>query len=163
VRHEVLPLLETLDPRVVDHLCALADELGDARRAGDFCGESGGLARHTQLALAEFERGGRKTLRLELPRGVVASYERGSLTLDMTNPNAPRWQHRAAPSSGGPPFPECGVLRAPLGDGSGTAAPDADVGSSNAFAGACASAPISFPRETTSLPAVSHTPCERST
>jgi hypothetical protein len=27
VRHEILPALERLNPRAVEHLCALADEL----------------------------------------------------------------------------------------------------------------------------------------
>jgi tRNA(Ile)-lysidine synthase len=32
VRHEVLPLLERLSPRIVEHLCSLADEAGEAKQ-----------------------------------------------------------------------------------------------------------------------------------
>jgi tRNA(Ile)-lysidine synthase len=35
VRHEVLPALELLSPRAVEHLCALADDAGDVKRRSE--------------------------------------------------------------------------------------------------------------------------------
>jgi len=70
VRGEVLPLLRGINPQVVEHLCALADQLGALDR-----GEGAHiypLPRATQNALAELARNHHRGTRILLPGGLVA-------------------------------------------------------------------------------------------
>jgi tRNA(Ile)-lysidine synthase len=72
VRLELLPLLEELAPGIVDHLVALADQLG----AGDGAPPSAfPLPRATQIALADLVRSRSRTARVWLPGGLVASVD----------------------------------------------------------------------------------------
>lgn len=70
VRKDVLPLLSSLDPKIVEHLCALADRLGALEK-----GEGAHiypLSQATQTALAELARNPRARSRILLPGGIVA-------------------------------------------------------------------------------------------
>ena len=70
VRREVLPLLETLDPNVVPHLCAIADDLAPRREddAGLFR-----IPRAARLALADLAAGRKPRASVLLPGGLVVS------------------------------------------------------------------------------------------
>jgi tRNA(Ile)-lysidine synthase len=67
VRHEVLPLLAQIDPAVVSHLTAIADDLAPLATG------SRGLPRATQRALADLLRKGSTSARVWLPGGLVVS------------------------------------------------------------------------------------------
>ncbi|MEA2751793.1 MAG: tRNA(Ile)-lysidine synthase [Myxococcales bacterium] len=72
VRREVMPLLEELAPGIVDHLVALADQLGPTSA------ESGGafpLSRSVQAALAQLVRSRSTTARVWLPGGLVVTLD----------------------------------------------------------------------------------------
>jgi tRNA(Ile)-lysidine synthase len=71
VRHELLPLLESLSPAIVAHLCALADELrsGDDPPVLDEQGEPLRLGRAQRTALRRALAGGRSQARIRLPGG----------------------------------------------------------------------------------------------
>lgn len=72
VRRELLPLLEALSPGIVDHLVALADQLGAL--GGD--SPSGfPLPRSTQTALADLVRSRSATARVWLPGGLVVTLD----------------------------------------------------------------------------------------
>ncbi len=72
VRLELLPLLVGLSPGIVDHLVALADQLGHETTDG-----SSGfpLPRATQDALAELMRSRSRSARVWLPGGLVATVD----------------------------------------------------------------------------------------
>ncbi len=70
VRKEVLPLLESLSPTVVLHLCALADQLGEAR---DPDAPAYPLPRATLDALARLAASSSPRGRVLLPGGLVAT------------------------------------------------------------------------------------------
>lgn len=72
VRHDVLPLLETLSPQLVPHLCALADDLCALEL------EPMNLKRASFQALVRAEREGRASMRVALPGGRVARFDRDS-------------------------------------------------------------------------------------
>jgi tRNA(Ile)-lysidine synthase len=72
VRTEVLPLLAALDPKIVEHLCALADRLG-AIAAGTGGAHIYPLPQTTQTALAELARNPKARSRILLPGGIVAA------------------------------------------------------------------------------------------
>jgi len=84
VRKEILPLLAELDPAIVPHLCALADELAGLR---DGKGPAYPIPRATRLALARLARepdgSGRTVL---LPGGIQAA------KIKKTAASAPRRQ-----------------------------------------------------------------------
>jgi tRNA(Ile)-lysidine synthase len=71
VRHELLPLLETLSPAIVSHLCGLADELrsGQAPLVLDEQGEPLRLGRAQRDALRRALARGRSQARIRLPGG----------------------------------------------------------------------------------------------
>jgi tRNA(Ile)-lysidine synthase len=69
VRQELLPLLTDLSPGIVDHLVALADQLGTAPREASVFP----LPRSTQNALVELMRAPSSTARVWLPGGIVAT------------------------------------------------------------------------------------------
>jgi tRNA(Ile)-lysidine synthase len=71
VRTELLPLMAELDPRVVEHLCSLADALEPAR--GD--SHIYPLPRATQAALAALFRNPNPRSRILLPGGLVALHD----------------------------------------------------------------------------------------
>ncbi len=98
VRHEVLPLLASLDPRVVEHLSALADELVSLRRAGAFTPTPGSamhalspqdpdtppdslpddapaLGRRVREALARLGPASPRKMAVRLPKRRVATYD----------------------------------------------------------------------------------------
>lgn len=87
VRHELMPLLEELSPRIVAHLSALADELGDrgaAARPAEPSGDgpaggepewTAGLPRRTRAALQDLRRSGSTSARVWLPGGLVVSLD----------------------------------------------------------------------------------------
>jgi len=72
VRREVLPLLEGLAPGVVDHLCALADQLSDRSDGAAFPFT---LPRATHDALAELARSRSTSARVWLPNGLVVTLD----------------------------------------------------------------------------------------
>jgi tRNA(Ile)-lysidine synthase len=77
VRRELLPLLEQLDPNIVEHLSSLAEECVRAS-APDEWGAPGlhaALPRPTQEALASLIRTGSRTARVWLPGGLVVSLD----------------------------------------------------------------------------------------
>lgn len=72
VRAELLPLLRALSPNIVGHLCALADQLHATR------GEAAHiypLPRATQDALAALQTTRSRKARIQLPGGLVATYD----------------------------------------------------------------------------------------
>lgn len=89
VRHQVLPILEKLDPEIVRHLEALADELANAAPGGK---EASILPRATQEALAKLLKSGSRDARVWLPDGLVVSVD-------------PRAREKKAPERDSPPLP----------------------------------------------------------
>jgi tRNA(Ile)-lysidine synthase len=72
VRRELMPLLEELSPGIVDHLVALADQLGatSAEASGAFP-----LSRSVQSALAHLVRSRSTTARVWLPGALVVTLD----------------------------------------------------------------------------------------
>ncbi len=68
IRQEVLPLLEELDPAVVTHLCALADDLASERDTH----APYRIPRAARLALARLAVTGSKKMNVRLPGGIEA-------------------------------------------------------------------------------------------
>jgi len=79
VRHELLPLLCRINPKIVEHLCHLADELAPWNDEAKSRGRAYLLPRATQEALAELRRTQSPTARIQLPGGLVAVAERTHL------------------------------------------------------------------------------------
>lgn len=77
VRHEVLPQLEALSPRIVEHLCALADALDEGSSRPPVPARLFGhpLARAHRLALGRALRSGNAKARVPLPGGNVAGVD----------------------------------------------------------------------------------------
>ena len=87
VRRELLPLLADLSPGIVEHLVALADELGDRRgasgRPDEHIGDgrpnrpdwTSGLPRRTREALRALVRSRSTSARVWLPEGLVALFD----------------------------------------------------------------------------------------
>jgi tRNA(Ile)-lysidine synthase len=75
VRHELIPLLETMSPRIVEHLCALADQL---RGTPD---PLAGLPRTTRDALAKMARERRENAWVALAGGLAARFDRTNVDL----------------------------------------------------------------------------------
>jgi tRNA(Ile)-lysidine synthase len=77
VRRELMPLLERLSPRVVEHLCSLADAAGDA---ADAPASAGGLplghAQRTLLTRALRDRNSR--IRVPIAGGKIATIDLGT-------------------------------------------------------------------------------------
>lgn len=72
VRHEVLPLLEELDPAVVRHLSAIADELCEAHSPGEPLPHwTDGLPRPTREAIRKLLLRRSRTARVWLPGGLA--------------------------------------------------------------------------------------------
>ena len=72
VRREVMPLLEELAPGIVDHLVALADQLGESTTEGPAAFP---LSRSVQAALAQLVRSRSTTARVWLPGGLVVTLD----------------------------------------------------------------------------------------
>lgn len=72
VRRELLPLLESLSPRIVDHLTALADQLAVGREEEPTAFP---LPRASQVALAALARSRSTTARVWLPGGLVVTLD----------------------------------------------------------------------------------------
>lgn len=78
IRTEVLPMLERIDPRVVSHLEALADELVTTREASEGPRDTAfPLSRATETALRALVRSRAKSARIWLPGGLVAAVAEG--------------------------------------------------------------------------------------
>jgi tRNA(Ile)-lysidine synthase len=77
VRLEVLPLLAELSPRIVDHLCALADELADHDGAHGASEALRGLGRAQRRAIDRARMLGRRAVRLRLTGGRDVDVEIG--------------------------------------------------------------------------------------
>jgi tRNA(Ile)-lysidine synthase len=75
IRHELMPLLVTMSPAIVTHLCALADQL----RAGP--DPLSGLPRSTRDALAKIARERTEKARVALGRGLAARYDKTKVDL----------------------------------------------------------------------------------
>ncbi len=72
VRTELLPLLRALSPNIVAHLCALADQLHATRGEATHIYP---LPRATQDALAALQTTRSRKARIQLPGGLVATYD----------------------------------------------------------------------------------------
>lgn len=72
VRTELLPLLRALSPNIVEHLCALADQLQATRGEATHIYP---LPRATQNALAALQGTRSRKARIQLPGGLVATYD----------------------------------------------------------------------------------------
>jgi len=83
VRHELLPVLTALSPSIVDHLCALADQLGEQDDP------LSGLPRNMREALTKLARDRSPRTRVFLGQGLVARYDRPQLTLVVEHPLNP--------------------------------------------------------------------------
>ena len=70
VRHELLPQMVELSPNIVEHLCALADQLAQLPSV------HAGIPRATRDALASLAASRSSTMRVSLPGGLVATYDR---------------------------------------------------------------------------------------
>jgi tRNA(Ile)-lysidine synthase len=70
VRRDLLPALEALSPRIVEHLTALSDQLAEGRTEPS---SEYPLPRATQLALAALARSRSPTARIWLPGGLVVT------------------------------------------------------------------------------------------
>ncbi|MBS2020299.1 MAG: tRNA lysidine(34) synthetase TilS [Deltaproteobacteria bacterium] len=79
VRQDVLPVLERLAPGVVDHLTALADELGQGSTPASNGPSAGAfpfdLPRATQIALVDLARSRSASARVWLPHGLVVTVD----------------------------------------------------------------------------------------
>ncbi|MBX3207166.1 MAG: tRNA lysidine(34) synthetase TilS [Labilithrix sp.] len=75
VRHDVLPRLAELDPNVVRHLEALADELVNEDPRGKSPEWASSLPRSTQNAIARLATSGSTDARVWLPGGLVVSVD----------------------------------------------------------------------------------------
>jgi tRNA(Ile)-lysidine synthase len=75
VRHEVLPLLAALDPGIVRHLEAIADELAGGPRSAESPVWARALPRATQEALVKLATSGSRDARVWLPGGLVVSVD----------------------------------------------------------------------------------------
>lgn len=73
VRRDVLPLLAKLDPNVVRHLEALADELVNAEPRGKSPEWASSLPRSTQVAIARLQTSEAADARVWLPGGLTVS------------------------------------------------------------------------------------------
>jgi tRNA(Ile)-lysidine synthase len=101
VRHELLPLLEGLSPGIVGHLTALADQLGEESTAprdprsqenpSNPVAHIGPLSRASRDALARLARTKSTKARVTLPKGLVALYDRGQLSI-VVERSGVRWK-----------------------------------------------------------------------
>jgi len=76
VRQELIPLLVTMSPHIVTHLCALADQL--CAGADD---PLAGLPRATRDALVKIARERREKAQVALGRGLAARFDRTNVNL----------------------------------------------------------------------------------
>ena len=72
VRREALPLLASLDPNVVSHLCALADDLAALRENGEATYR---ISRAARIALAALASTGSRSAEVRLPGNLVVRKE----------------------------------------------------------------------------------------
>jgi tRNA(Ile)-lysidine synthase len=79
LRFEVLPLLQSLSPGIVSHLCALADQLGSDRAAE--APHMHTLPRAAREAIVKMSRTHSKKARVSLPGGLVATYDRAKVAV----------------------------------------------------------------------------------
>jgi tRNA(Ile)-lysidine synthase len=74
VRHEILPVLARFSPRIVEHLCALADTLADPSETPSQLGGRT-LGRAQRLMLARAMRTGNSKARIPIGDGKVAGFD----------------------------------------------------------------------------------------
>lgn len=83
VRHELLPLLEQLSPRVAEHLCALADALAEAPERApvllDECGIALPLNRAQRVQIERAHALGQRLARVTLAGGRELSFDPATL------------------------------------------------------------------------------------
>jgi tRNA(Ile)-lysidine synthase len=100
VRHELLPLLEELSRGIVGHLTALADQLDELRLRPQKPALAeplvDGLPRSARDALARLARTKSAKARISRPKGLVAVYDRGqvSIIVEPGERNLLRWKKR---------------------------------------------------------------------
>jgi len=83
VRRELIPLLEELSPRVVEHLASLAEMLGRPGLTSGAPDAQDGLGREQRHAIERAQRLGRKSVRLRVRDGreVEATFPEGKIVL----------------------------------------------------------------------------------
>jgi len=81
VRREVLPLLGSLSPGIIEHLCALADMLGEACLPDE---ELGGLGRAQRRAARRAQRSGAPNVKIRVKGGrdVLVTFPGGKIVLN---------------------------------------------------------------------------------
>jgi tRNA(Ile)-lysidine synthase len=105
VRRELLPLLAELSPGIVSHLCALADQLSGLAASASLPLGTAPLPRATRDALAALARTKSPRMRVSLPGGLVASYDRAQLSVVVTPIASSREARFPAESSASGPGP----------------------------------------------------------
>jgi tRNA(Ile)-lysidine synthase len=93
VRADLLPLMAALSPSIVEHLCALAEQLGRASEPDPLRG----LPRATRDALARLARERSTRSRVFVGPGLVARYDRSQLNL-VLEPSVPPQGAPATPT-----------------------------------------------------------------
>jgi tRNA(Ile)-lysidine synthase len=94
VRHELMPLLTSLSPAIVEHLAALADQLGEMLPEGP--DHMHLLPRATQRALRDLAETRSGKARIELPGGLVATFDRTQVQV-MVAPSGKRFRSNSRP------------------------------------------------------------------
>jgi tRNA(Ile)-lysidine synthase len=80
IRHEVLPLLEDMSPRIIDHLCSLADMLIEV------CPDEGALdafGRAQRTMIEQARRTGERSVKIRMKGGqdVDVAFSEGKIVL----------------------------------------------------------------------------------
>ena len=75
VRRNLMPLLAVIDPHIVEHLGAIADEAGAEKTHETGSSWTAGLPRATQEAIAALLRTGNREARVWLPGGLVVTLD----------------------------------------------------------------------------------------
>jgi len=94
VRHELLPLLTELSPKIVEHLTALADELADPRRSGGFDLPDLGRAQRNQLLDLLTRKSTRGRVRLRGGRELLVDARSGRVEIATTETGTERAPYR---------------------------------------------------------------------
>jgi hypothetical protein len=89
-----MPLLTSLSPAIVEHLAALADQLGEMLPEGP--DHMHLLPRATQRALRDLAETRSGKARIELPGGLVATFDRTQVQV-MVAPSGKRFRSNSRP------------------------------------------------------------------
>lgn len=116
VREDVLPALLAIDPRFVEHVGQLCEELAAMKRVGpvvELAAEQEGLeglGRRTREALARLGPDAPRKMAVKLPKGRIATYDqKRSCVVIHTEPDAPRTVR--PPQTSGPSTPKTRKLQ----------------------------------------------------